>query len=56
MKHLVTYKTTKTQDIYKMNAKSMLLCYKKFYPFQISNKCEYVMFETFSENLILFCV
>ena len=49
MKHLVTYTTAKTQDIYKINAKIMLLCYKKFVNLcQTSKKCDYVMLETLS--------
>ena len=38
-----------TQDIYKINAKIMLLCYKKFVNLcQTSKKCEYVMLDTLS--------
>ena len=56
MKHYVTYTTAKTQDIYKINAKIMNLCYKKFLNLcQTSKKCEYVMLETLSRkfNVIL---
>ena len=39
----------KTQDIYKMNAKNMQLCYKKFLNLcQTSKKREYVMLKTIS--------
>ena len=38
-----------TQDIYKINAKIMLLCYKKFVNLcQTSEKCEYFMLDTLS--------
>ena len=56
MKHQVTYTTAKTQDIYKINAKIMLLCYNKFLNLcQTLKKCEYVRFETLSGkfNVIL---
>ena len=47
MKHLVTYKTALTHGIYKINAKTKKLCYKKFVNLcQTSKKCEYVMLET----------
>ena len=49
MKHLVTYTTATTHDIYKINAKIMQLCYKKFLNrYQTSKKCEYVMLEALS--------
>ena len=53
MKHKVTYTTAKTQDIYKINAKIVLLCHKKFLNLcQTLKKCEY--WRHYQEILMLF--
>ena len=56
MKHLVTYTMAKTQDIYKINAKCLYVCYKKFLNLCRASKSVIMSgYRHYQENLMLFC-